>query len=131
MSSASSLPTMDQRGADTRVAVLGRYAGVVHVLAEHLRAEGLSVALTWAADDPAATARPTPDGLAGLRLVVTLAPGDPTLDDLRRDGFMHPVVAVAWHPDDELELPPGPTRIVRTGRVLADLADEVRGLATE
>ena len=104
---------------------------MVHVLAEHLRAEGLSVALTWAADDPAATARPTPDDLAGLRLVVTLAPGDPTLDDLRRDGFMHPVVAVAWHPDDELELPPGPTRIVRTGRVLADLADEVRGLATE
>lgn len=116
---------MEQRADGPGVAVLGRYAGVVHVLAEHLRTEGLSVAVAWAADDPTGTPQPTTTLLADLVVVCTLAPGDPTLHDLRAAGHMAPVIAVVWHPDDELELPSGPMTIVRTGRVLADLAGHV------
>ena len=86
------------------VAVMGRYLGVVGVLADVLRGAGLDVVVTWAADDPAGPPRPTTANLAdpgGIVVVVTVAPGDPTLQDLRTDGLTGPVVAVTWHPPEE------------------------------
>lgn len=114
--------------ADPPVAVLGRYLGVVGVLADLLTRAGMEVACTWAADDPAAPPRPSVGVLQGSRVVVTLAPGDPTLPDLRRDGLAGPVVAVTWHPDDELGPVPGPAVLLRAGEVLRGLASAVADL---
>lgn len=114
--------------AELPVAVLGRYLGVVGVLADVLTRAGMEVACTWAADDPAAPPRPSVQDLTGSRVVVTLAPGDPTLPDLRRDGLAGPVVAVTWHPDDELGEVPGPAVLLRPGEVLRGLAAAVADL---
>lgn len=113
------------------VAVMGRYLGVVGVLADVLRGAGLDVVVAWAADDPAGPPRPTTASLAdadGIVVVVTVAPGDPTLQDLRADGLADPVVAVTWHPSDELGEVPGPAVLLGPGEVLTGLADAVARL---
>ena len=113
------------------VAVMGRYLGVVGVLADVLRGAGLDVVVTWAADDPAGPPRPTTANLAdpgGIVVVVTVAPGDPTLQDLRTDGLTGPVVAVTWHPPEERGAVPGPAVLLGPGEVLTGLADAVARL---
>lgn len=81
-----------------RAAVLGRYAGVVEVLANLLRTDGITVVTTWAAN---ADDGPLPQPDDDVVPVVPVSPGDDTLDRLRQRGSTAHVVGVSWHPPDE------------------------------
>lgn len=110
------------RGAPA-VVVVGRYAGVVGVLTDLLAAAGVDVG-TGAAGDT--------DGIDAVRdalcdadvVVLTAAPGDPTAAvALHAATGRDPatVVAVTWHPDDELVPLPAGVRRVRAGRIRTGL----------
>lgn len=108
--------------------LVGRYAGVAEVLAELLRGADHDVRVVWAADrEGSPGGRPDPPEdlpLAGAVVVAQATPSDPTLATLQARGQLAAaagVVAVAWHPADEMPvLPPG-TVVLRAGRVARDL----------
>ncbi len=120
--------------SNRRVLIVSRYAGTADVLADLIRG-----------DPPAGTDIQTGavdrDGLASVQkriadagthpstvVVVTAAPGDPTLTLVTALIPGHRVVAVTWHPDDERPpVPPGAT-VVLAGAIVATLAQTVRGL---
>lgn len=110
---------------DVRAAVIGRYGGVVEVLAGWLLADGIDVTLTWAANDDTDTPMPGPDDLGDLVVVATIGPGEAALDRLRAQGWDRTVVGVTWHGDDERGDIPGPVKLVRAGAVRESLAPAV------
>lgn len=112
-------------GGTVRAAVIGRYGGVVEVLAGWLVADGIEVTLTWAADTDTDTPVPTLLDLGDTVVVVTLGPGEDALEELRATGWDRTVVGVTWHADDERGEIPGPVRLVRAGAVREGLAPAV------
>jgi hypothetical protein len=110
-----------------RVAVVGRYGGVVGVLAELIRGAGTPVAAAAALDADGRDAVLAAVAAADV-VVCTTGPGDPTA----AAAVTAPaVVAVTWHPPDER--PPLPPRavVVPAGRIRADLGGAVaRAAAT-
>lgn len=113
--------------------VLGCYTGTVGVLADVLRAGGVAVRTTAALDaaggeEPRGVLRAAA-ALAGgdAVVVVTLGPGDPTLEVALAAVLPSRVVAVTWHPPDERPPLPAAVRTVEAGRIIATLAQVVRG----
>jgi hypothetical protein len=102
---------------------VGRYAGVVGVLAAWLAEDGVAVAGTAAVD----AGDDVGGCLAGAgSAVVTAAPGDPTAEVALAVLAPQRVVAVTWHPADERAGLPAGTRVVEAGRIRADLAAAVQ-----
>ena len=109
-----------------RAVVLGRYAGVVDVLANLLRTAGITVVTTWAAN---ADDGPLPQPDNDVVPVIPVSPGDDTLDRLRERGCTAHVVGVSWHPADEQPDPAPPVSLVHAGAITATLAGVVRGVS--
>ncbi len=127
------VPTVDrQQDHDAATAVVvGRYAGAVGVLAEMLAVGGVDVVGTAAVDAGGVGAVATLLAAAAPRAVVvmTVAPGDPVLPLLHDIAPQTAVVAVTWHPADELPDVPRGATVVVAGAIRRTLADAVRDRA--
>ena len=107
--------------------VVGRYGGIVGVLADILEGGGVRVAGTAALDRGGAEeVRRLLDGRGGGVVVVSAAPSDATLSLAVEVVAPARLVAVTWHPPDERPALPEGVAVVAAGRIHRDLADAVR-----
>lgn len=99
--------------------MIGRYAGVVEMLADLLRASGFRVVRPVALDRGDPIAAPPPPDVAAV--VATTGPDDPAVHLLQETGWSGPLVVVTWHPPDELGPIPSDARRCSAGQIVARL----------
>ncbi|MGI9018731.1 MAG: hypothetical protein ACR2HR_16770 [Euzebya sp.] len=110
-----------------QVLIVGRYRGVLQVLAQMLgptlRAEVVSLDEEGSQQLGRVVARAA---ATDRTVIVTTSPGDPSIDLVLARIAPARIIAVVWHPPDQRPALPAQVRIVAAGRIADTLAAAVR-----